>query len=313
MKSSVGVKDSDTSGIFYGIAAYTLWGLLPLYWKLLEAVPAVEILAHRILWSFVFMGLIIIASGGGKIFAAVLADRKKLLLMFLCGVIISANWFTYIYAVNTGFVIEASMGYYINPLVVVLLGVTVLKEKLTRWQFTALVLAFLGVSLITVQYGRVPWMALVLAFTFALYGLIKKMAAVNPVTGLVLETAIVTPLALMFIVSLETGGTGALGTMPVLIAFILAGAGVATATPLLLFARGIEKTTFSMMGFLQYIAPTLSLFLGVFVFREHFSPVHFISFCFIWVALIIFTLSRTGVLKEPAVYKPEKQRVSDRI
>jgi len=312
MKIEARDVDQNRAGVWYGIIAYTLWGFLPLYWKLMLAVPPLEILAHRILWSFVFMSLIVIVSGGWKNILPVLADRKKLMLMFLCGFIVSANWFTYIYAVNTGHVIEASMGYFINPLVVVLLGLTVFREKLTRWQLTALLLASGGVMIITIQYGRVPWIALLLAITFAAYGLTKKLARVDPVTGLVLETFIVMPVALVYIASLETAGVGALGTEPWLIKFVLAGTGIITATPLFFYARGIEKTTFSMMGFLQYIAPSITLLLGIFVFKEHFSLTDLISFCFIWVALIIFTLANTGILKEPVLvttdqYRPTKE------
>ena len=290
--------DDNTIGIWYGIVAYSLWGVLPLYWKLLITVSPLQILAHRIIWSFIFMILIMVATRGGKTLTIVLADKNRLFYMFLCGLLISVNWFTYIYAVNTNQVIEASMGYFINPLVVVLLGVTVLKEKLTRWQLIALILAAIGVLIITTQHGRMPWIAIFLASTFAAYGLIKKMAKVDSITGLTLETFIVMPIALIYLLSLEAQGTGAMGTAPLLIKLILAGAGIVTATPLILFARGVEKTTFSMIGFLQYIAPTLSLLLGIFVFREHFSTTHLISFCFIWVALIIFTLANVGLLKE---------------
>ncbi len=291
--------DQNMAGVFYGLFAYVLWGLLPLYWKLLEAVPAVEILAHRVLWSFVVVALAIILMGGWEKLSASFTDKKKLILIFSCGFIISLNWFTYIYAVNSGLVIEASMGYYINPLVVVLLGVTVFREKLGRWQLTALLLATTGVLLITLQYGRIPWIALLLAATFAAYGLIKKIIKLDPVSGLMLETLIVMPVALFYIVTLERSGSGALGSSPLYTSVILAGTGVITAIPLLLYARGIEKTTFSMMGFLQYIAPTINLLLGIFVFKEYFTTTHLISFCFIWVALIIFTFANIGVLKEP--------------
>lgn len=303
MGNLLGKIDDNTAGVFYGFSAFVLWGLLPLYWKLLEAVPAIEILAHRIFWSFIVVTLVVIVTGRWKTFFDSLADRKKLLLIFCCGFIISLNWFTYIYAVNSGFVIEASMGYYINPLVVVLLGVTVFREKLGRWQLAALLLATAGVLIITLQYGRIPWIALLLAGTFASYGLIKKIIRLDPVSGLVLETFIVMPVALLFIINLERTGPGALGSMPAYTALILAGTGAITAIPLFLYARGIEKTTFSMMGFLQYIAPTINLLLGIFVFREYFSLTHLVSFCFIWVALIIFTLANVGLLKEPYAMK----------
>ncbi len=214
MKVSIGNANQNTAGIFYALSAYVLWGMLPLYWKLLEDVTAIEILAHRILWSFVLMSLVVFFTGGWKSIVVALVDKKKLLLIFLCGFVVSLNWFTYIYAVNSGFVIEASMGYYINPLVVVLLGVTVFREKLGRWQLAALSLAALGVLIIAVQYGRIPWIAILLAGSFAAYGLIKKIVHMNPVSGLTLETFIVMPFALLFIVNLETAGTGALGTVP---------------------------------------------------------------------------------------------------
>jgi len=303
MRISAQSADQNKAGIWYGATAYTIWGFLPLYWKLMIAVPAIEILAHRILWSFVFVALFVLLSGGWKTLRAVFPDRKKLFLMFLCGFVISVNWFTYIYAVNSDQVIEASMGYFINPLVVVLLGVTVFREKLSRWQLTALILATTGVLIITIQYGRIPWIALFLAATFAIYGLTKKIARTDPITGLVLETFIVMPFALLYIITLEAGNIGALGTVPPVIKMVLIGTGVITAVPLLFYARGIEKTTFSMMGFLQYIAPSINLFLGIFVFKEYFSAVHLISFCFIWVALAIFTLANTGVLKEPVLVK----------
>jgi len=303
VKVSIGNANQNTAGIFYALSAYVLWGMLPLYWKLLEDVTAIEILAHRILWSFVLMSLVVFFTGGWKSIVVALVDKKKLLLIFLCGFVVSLNWFTYIYAVNSGFVIEASMGYYINPLVVVLLGVTVFREKLGRWQLAALSLAALGVLIIAVQYGRIPWIAILLAGSFAAYGLIKKIVHMNPVSGLTLETFIVMPFALLFIVNLETAGTGALGTVPIPTKLILVGAGLITATPLFLFARGIERTTFSMIGFLQYIAPTITLFLGVFIFKEHFSLPHLVSFCFIWIALIIFTLANVGILKEQSNIK----------
>lgn len=304
------IKDETASianraGLLYGTLAYTLWGFLPLYWKLLEAFPAVEILAHRIFWSFFFMALVVICTGGRRCLALVFADRKKLLLIFLCGFVVSANWLTYIYTVNSGRVLEASMGYYINPLVVVLLGVFVLGEKLGRWQLVALLLATAGVLIITLQYGRVPWLALILAGTFALYGLIKKIIGIDPIAGLVLETAIVAPLALVYIVFLQVVGRGAPGSASFLTLLVLAGTGLVTVVPLFLYAQGISLTTFSMMGFLQYIAPTINFFLGIFVFREYFSQYHLISFGLIWAALLIFTLANTGLLPAAKQDRPE--------
>lgn len=305
MRISAGSTDRNRIGILYGALSYALWGVLPLYWKLLQSVPPIEILGHRIFWSFIFMALTVIIFGGRKGLFAAASNKKKLMMMFFCGSLISVNWFVYIMAVNTGQVIEASMGYFISPLVVVLLGVNVLKETLTRWQKTALVLAAAGVLIIAVQYGRIPWIALFLACSFALYGLIKKMIKVDPVTGLTLETFIVMPVALSFIIYLEAGGVGAVGSTSFLTVAILAGTGVVTAIPLLLYAKGIEKNTLSMMGFLQYIAPSINLFLGVVVFREYFSLFHLLSFSLIWTGLAIFTLANLGILKDPVLTNTE--------
>ncbi|MDZ4133739.1 MAG: EamA family transporter RarD [Dethiobacteria bacterium] len=306
MGISVINADENKAGIWYGVVAYTLWGILPLYWKLMQAVPPIEILAHRFLWSIVFMFLLVIFTSGWKTVAAGFADKKKLLLMFLCGILVSINWFTYIFAVNTGHVIEASMGYFINPLVVVILGVAVFKEKMTRWQLAAVILAAIGVLMITVQYGRVPWISLFLAVSFAAYGLVKKIIRVDSITGLTMETLVIMPVALFYIINLEKNAVGALGSAALTTVLFLAGTGVITAVPLIFYARGIEKTTFSMMGFLQYIAPSISLFLGIFIFKEYFSLFHLVSFCFIWAALLIFTLDSVGIIRDPFLVRTEK-------
>jgi chloramphenicol-sensitive protein RarD len=299
--------ENDPAGIWYGILAYTAWGVLPLYWKLLNVVPALEILAHRIIWSFVFVCLILLLTGGWQTLLTVIQNKKNLMFLFLCGFLISLNWFTYIWAVNSNHVIEASMGYYINPLVVVLLGVVVLKEKLTRLQGMAIFLAAIGVLVMTVQYGRVPWIALILAGSFALYGLSKKLIMVDSLTGLALETIIVMPIALLYIISQQAQGTGALGRVPVQTALILCGSGIVTATPLLWFAKGAQKVRLTVLGFLQYIAPTISLLLGIFVFKEYFSAIHFIGFSFIWAGLLIFIVSNLGVMHKTRVARARVQ------
>ncbi len=309
MDLSAKSTERERAGMLYGTASFILWGLLPLYWKLLQAVPSIELLAHRIFWSFIVMVIVVLVTGGWKKIVSSVGDKKKLLLMFFCGVLISGNWFVYIMAVNTDQVIAASMGYFINPLVVVLLGVIVLKEVLNRWQLTAIILAAIGVLIVSLQYGKIPWIALVLAGSFALYGLIKKMIKIDPVTGLTLETLFVMPAAFLFILNLESGGGGAMGSSSLLTSLFLIGTGVITSAPLLLYAKGIENTTFSMIGFLQYIAPSMKLFLGVIVFNEYFSFYHFLSFSFIWAGLVIFTLANVGVLKAPysvAVGQEEK-------
>ncbi len=299
MNSAERIIDTGKVGVIYGVAAYSLWGFLPLYWKMVQVVPSIEVLAHRMLWAFVFVTLVVFLTGGVPTVVATVTNRKKIVYLFCSSVTISFNWGMFIYAVNSDQVIEASMGYFINPLVVVLLGVTVFREKMSRLEFAAIILAALGVVLITVQYGRLPWIALLLAGSFALYGLLKKMARVDSITGLLVESFIVMPIALIYIVSLSRAEVGSFGAISPKITLVLIGAGAVTAIPLLLFARGIENTTFSMMGFLQYIAPTINLILGVFVFKEYFSLVHFFSFCLIWLALAIFTVTNLGVLKKP--------------
>ncbi|KKM10687.1 transporter [Clostridiales bacterium PH28_bin88] len=286
--------DSKFIGLCYGTLAFTAWGFLPLYWKLLATIPAEEILAHRILWSFVFVSGILFYSGNWNNLKQVLKNRNNLLTIFLCSVFISINWFTYIWAINSRHVVEASMGYYINPLFVVFLGITVLKEKITFWQTIALIIAATGVVIITVQYGKVPWIALVLATSFGIYGLLKKVLKVDSVLGLALETAFITPAALAFILLKQMSGTGAIGVVSLSTTTLLMGSGVATATPLLWFARGAQRIELSSIGFLQYISPTISLLLGVFVFKEAFTRVHLFSFGFIWAALMVYSWSTFG-------------------
>lgn len=300
MKAGPLAAPDHRTGVYYGITSYLIWGFLPLYWKLLAFAPALEILMHRILWSFIFICLTVTAQKNWRAVLQAARDRKSLAMIFSCGLLVSLNWYIYIDAVNSGQMVEASMGYFINPLVVVLLGVTVLKEKLGRWQLSAIILAFAGVFLMACQYGRIPWIALSLALTFALYGLIKKVILIEPVTGLVFETMIVAPLSLYFILRWELLSESSVFTSPDHRLLLLASTGIITLIPLLLYASGIKKTTFSMMGFLQYITPSINLFLGIFVFKEHFSLPYFFSFCFIWAGLVIFSLVSAGYLKERA-------------
>ncbi len=280
-------------GIIYGVMAFTAWGLLPIYWKLLDRIPALEILAHRIVWSFVFVAVLLIFKNDFKILKEILASRRKSLLILAGAVLISINWYTYIWAVNANFVLQTSMGYYINPLVVSLLSMFVLKEKFNRGKIIALLLATTGVLILTIQYGEVPWVALILAISFALYGLVKKILNLDTITVLALETLMITPIALFYIGRLQLTGEGSLAVIPTSVLALLIFSGVVTATPLLWFARGTHLVEFSTIGFLQYIAPTISFFLGIFLFNEEFSTTHLISFGFIWVALIVYTVAIT--------------------
>ena len=300
-------KYNKKLGIIYGVMAFTAWGFLPVYWDLLNQIPALEILAHRIVWSFIFVTALLIVKGKFNTLKEILASRQKSLLVFAGAVLISINWYTYIWAVNSNFVLQTSMGYYINPLVVSLLSMVVLKEKFNKGKITALILATIGVLIQTVQYGSVPWVALILAVSFALYGLVKKIVNIDTITALALETLMITPIALFYIGRIELGGTGSLTVIPFSVLVILLLSGIVTATPLLWFARGTQLVEFSTIGFLQYIAPTISFFLGVFFFREDFSITHLVSFGFIWTALIVYTLAITrGTKKEQGQVRTSK-------
>lgn len=297
MKGIETENQREMTGIVYAVMAYTLWGLLPLYWKLLDEIPADEIFAHRILWSFIFVIAVLCFSKRLNAFKDVLTDKKSFVGIIFCALLISANWYMYIWAVNANHVVEASMGYYINPLVVVLLAMIVFKEKLSLVQGVALILAAIGVIIIAVQYGKMPWVALGLAITFAFYGLFKKMIKVESMLGLAIETSMMVPIACIYIILKEVNGIGALGTIPLRTMFILVCSGIATATPLFFFAKGAQRIPFTTLGFIQYISPTISLFLGVFVFKEAFTMTHFISFGFIWCGLILYSLSQTKGMK----------------
>lgn len=284
-------------GIFYAGFSYFLWGLLPIYWKLLHHVNPDEILANRIFWSFFFMLAVLLVSRKWGTFIQTIknfkTNKKQLFALIIASLLISCNWFLYIWAVNTDQLIEASLGYYINPLVSVLLGMIVFREKLSPAQYLSFVMAIIGVLILTISYGKFPWISFVLALSFGLYGLTKKMVKVDSAIGLTLETFVVTPVALIYIIYLFVNGSQSFLTVSLGTDFLLIGAGAATAVPLLYFAKGAQKIPMSMLGFLQFIAPTLTLILGIFIYHEHFSKIHFISFFFIWTAITIYSISRT--------------------
>ncbi|GBF12110.1 EamA family transporter RarD [Tepidibacillus infernus] len=291
------MNNQKEAGMIYGILAYTAWGILPLYWKLLKQVPASEILAHRIVWSFVFVIGLLLVYRNLQMIKTTLSNKRNILFISLASILIGINWFTYIWAVNADHVVEASLGYYINPLITVLLGVIVLRERLNRWQGIALAFAIIGVSIITIQYGRIPWIAFTLALSFGFYGLLKKMVHVDSTVGLAVETTVLFPVALSYIILKQSEGIGALGNISLTTTFLLLASGVATATPLLWFAKSAERIELSTLGFLQYISPTITLILGIFVFKETFTQVHSWGFIFIWTALLIYSLSKTNLIK----------------
>lgn len=278
-------------GLLSGLIAFILWGFLPLYWKLLKLVPPIQIFSHRIFWSFVFLLIIMRYKRRLGELIDLFKDKKKMFFVGLCAITISLNWYLYIWAVNSGYVIEASLGYYINPLAVILLGTLVLKEKLTKAQKIAFVFAFIGVLNLTINYGHFPLVALALATTFALYGLFKKLAATEAFLGLTMETIIITPFAALFILQNEINGVGVVGNVPLHVILLLTTAGIATATPLIFYAQATNTIPLSVVGLLQYVAPTISLFLGVFVFKETFTMTHLISFALIWTGLAYYSVS----------------------
>ncbi|MDI3534494.1 MAG: chloramphenicol-sensitive protein RarD [Thermosediminibacterales bacterium] len=297
MRKTNTANNTTAVGILYAVMAFTVWGFLPIYWKLLNQIPAGQILAHRILWSFVFVFALLIFNGRLKGLKQVISNRKKLIGILFSAVIISINWGIYIWAVNSNHIIETSMGYYINPLITVFMGMVILKEKLYFWQIISLILASIGVLITTVQYGKIPWIALSLALTFALYGLGKKKINIDSMTGLALETFIIMPAALGYIILKQLNGTGILNMIPLSTTVMLLLSGIVTAMPLLWFAKGTKRIPLSMIGFIQYISPTINLFLGIFVFKEQFTNIHFLSFGFIWCGLILYSLSQTSILK----------------
>lgn len=277
-------------GLLYAIGAYFLWGLLPVFWKTLQTVPAAEILGHRMIWSLVFVaGLLTLRRRWGWLRPA-LRSRRTLLTFTVTGLVLSINWLTYIYGVNAGFVVETSLGYFINPLVNVLLGVIFLRERLRIGQWTAVFVAGGGVLYLTISYGALPWIALTLAFSFGLYGLLRKTGSLNSLEGLALETAVIFPLAFAYLAYLEFSGQAAFGHAGARTSLLLALSGVVTAVPLLLFAAGARRINLSTLGLLQYMAPTLQFLIGVYVYGEPFTRQRFTGFSLIWLALLIYSI-----------------------
>lgn len=283
-------------GIFFGLAAYVLWGILPVYWKALELVSPFEILSSRFMWSCVFVFLLIIFQKKWPLFAKevkqVFSNVKTGAAMIAAGITISFNWGTFIWAVNNGHIVETSMGYYINPLVSILFAVVFLRERLDKMQLAAITCAFIGVASMVYSFGKIPWVSLTLAFTFALYGLLKKFLPVSALTSIMLETLLITPLALVYEYSLWQQGVSFYASGNLQVIMMLTGAGVVTAIPLLLFTAGARLLPLKIIGFLQYISPTLTLLIGVFVYNEAFTASHLMAFGWIWAALLLFIVSQ---------------------
>lgn len=268
--------------------AYITWGLFPLYWLGLGGVPAIQLLGNRVVWSFVLMLGVLVAGRRLRDFRSVASDRRVLGIYTLAGVLIGVNWLVYVWAVTSGYVVESSLGYFINPLLSVLLGMVFFRERLRRGQWLPLGLAAAGVAYLTYTYGSLPWIALSLAFSFGFYGLVKKKAPLGAAYGLTLETGVLFLPALAYLAYCNSIGTGALFHSDTVTNILLIGAGLVTAVPLLMFASAVRLIPLSVVGLMQYIAPTLQFLLGVLVFKEAFTRAMAVGFALIWLALITF-------------------------
>jgi chloramphenicol-sensitive protein RarD len=292
-------------GILNGLAAYAMWGFFPIYWKYLHNVPAMQVIGHRIGWSFLLLLIVILISGQWKDFRSAALHPKVIGIYAVAAVLLSINWLVYVWGVNAGFIVETSLGYFINPLLSVALGVLFLRERLRPAQWIPVGIAALGVIYLTIIYGRLPWIALTLAFSFGFYGLVKKLAPLGSLYGLTLETGIVFPIALAYLLVVEFSGTGSFFHADVLTNVLLIGAGLVTTVPLLMFASAARQIPLSVVGLLQYIAPTLQFLIGVFLYKEPFDRAHFIGFAIVWVALIIFWVENYLARRVPVEPIPE--------
>ena len=287
------IKSQNTEaqiGIGYALLAFSAWGFIPIYWKLLNTVPSMEILTHRMVWSvFFLLGLLAVQKRLGE-FRELFHSPKYIFMLLGTATLLGGNWFVYIYGVNTNQVIETSLGYFISPLLVILLGAVFLRERLNIWQVVAVGFAALGVLNFIWNFGSLPWIALSLAFTFSFYGLFRKKIPVKPLVGLLMETALLAPLAAILIAFWEVDGTGHFGTTW-MTDFLLFGGGVVTSLPLLWFINAGKRLRYSTIGFIQYLTPSIQLLIGVYLYHEPFTPTHSITFGLIWAGLVIFSIN----------------------
>jgi len=288
-----------TSGLWHGVGAYVLWGILAVYWKLLDHVPALQIVAHRVFWSYLVLLLLLVGTHRWRALWSLMTRRVAATYTLAAG-LIAINWLVYIWAVVSGFLLEASLGYFITPLVNVLLGVAVLRERLRPAQWTAVALAAAGVLQLTYVYGSTPWIALVLAVTFGLYGLVKNRAPLGSTDGMTLETGVVVPVAFIYLAVAEYTGAGVFVAAPPSTQALLVGGGPVTLLPLLLFASAARRISLSALGILQYIAPTMQFLLGAFVFDEPFTRLQLVGYSLVWIGLVVFTVDGLVSPRTPA-------------
>jgi chloramphenicol-sensitive protein RarD len=313
MADSSKPKSHETSGVLAGIAAFLTWGLIPGYWKLMRAVPATEILAHRYVWTMVFLtGLLTWQRRWAEV-RSNLQSRRAVGYCFISGCTISINWFLFIWAVNIGRIIETSLGYFMTPLVNVLFGALFLGERLTRVQFASVCLAVVAVLNLTFGYGHFPWIAMLLCVSFGVYGLVRKQSGTAAIPGLFFETVLLAPIALAYLTLLQTRGQLVFAHDGWWLSALLLTTGIVTAVPLVWFGHAARHLRLTTVGFLQYLSPTCSFLLGVFAYHEPFSRAHLITFSLIWLALIVFTAEavtrlraerRRAILREAIVDAP---------
>lgn len=294
--------DTDQrSGLLQGISAYIMWGLFPLYWYFLAHIPAIESIANRIIWSFIFLAVFLTIKKRWATVTETLRDAKTFKLLILTGFLISGNWLLYIWAISNGYVLEASMGYYINPIVNIVLGAMFLGERLRKYQYVAVAFVVAGVIVLTAKFGRIPYVAITLAVTFAFYALLRKIIPVGAQVGLLIETGVVVVPAMIFLVSLGKENHVAFGSITE--QFLLLGAGLITLIPLIFLANALKKLQLSTIGFIQYISPTLQFLCGLFLFEETFSIVQAVSFILIWIGLFFYTVEAIFVAKAVKIGK----------
>ena len=275
-------------GPVFAILAYGTWGLLPIYWKLFLGIPPLEVLVHRILWSVIFLMFVVLIQKKFILLVELCRSPKQLFIILTTSMLLGANWMIYIWAVNEGFVIETSLGYFINPLVNVMLGMIKFKKRFKLWQTLALILALCGVLNYLFGFGELPWIALGLASSFSIYGMLRKISEAGPLIGLTMETLILVPVALLLLSWWTLDGSSHFGTMSELDLYFL-GCGLITSFPLLWFAAAAKRLRFSTLGLFQYLAPTSQFLLGVFLYKEPFTITHTITFALIWMALILYS------------------------
>lgn len=288
--------------MLFGVTAYGLWGLFPLYWSLLASAGALETLAHRMIWSLVVVAGVVVWTRRIGSFRAVLRDRRQFLLLATAAVLISANWGGYIWGVTNGHVVETALGYFIGPLVSVLLGVLLLGERLRPLQWTAVGLGAVAIVVLVVGYGEMPWIALLLACSFATYGLVKKLAGTAAVESMAVETVVMLLPALAYVVFLQASGTGTFTSLGLGHTLLLVGGGLVTTVPLLAFAAAAVRIPLATIGLLQYMTPSLQFLFGVLVFHEQMPPERWVGFAIVWLALIALTIDSTRRRTRPGMH-----------